>query len=145
MKKIIFSLLFYQHFPWARLLVLFLSNPGLLRSFELACSMACSDIHWWMPLVFRKKCFSLPLYSKVQQWQPEISMYAPFQLWISRNSLLKGWGEQSWISESLLLKLTVWFSTRTAYIWLTEMTVCIAFTNTFKILNCTSDQHKNSH
>lgn len=85
MEKIIFSLLFYQHFPWAWLLVLFLSNPGLLRSFELACSMARSDIHWWMPLVFRKKCFSLPLYSKVQQWQPEISMYAPFQLQISRN------------------------------------------------------------
>lgn len=140
MEKIIFSSPFYQHFPWTRLLVLF-----LLRSFELACSMARSDIHWWMPLVFREKRFSLPLYSKVQQWQPEISMYAPFQLWISRNKSFERLGRT---------KLNLWeFTFEINCLILNQNSIYLANRNDImhcihkylQILNDTSDQRKNSH
>lgn len=121
MEKTIFFLLFYQHFPWTRLLVLF-----LLRSFELACSMARSDIHWWMPLVFRKKCFPLPLYSKVQQWQPEISMYAPFQLRISRNKSFERLGRT---------KLNLWeFTFEINYLILNQNSIYLANRN--DVMHC---------
>lgn len=127
-------MLFHKHFSWTQLLLLFLSDPGLLQSFELACSMARSDIHWWMLLVFRKNAFLCLFTAKFNSDNQRLVCTHLFSYGFQEILLLKGVGEQSWISECLLLKLTVWFSTLTVCIWLTAMTTCITFQIPWKSL-----------